>query len=135
MQTPIPLPLDPLGKTYPRIRQELMAFGIKERVDEVIHDIVPKIASNATNDLIEDNLSRIVANAVKKDRESSQAVIPALISQGFDVHAPKIIEELFKIHMQNAVLNVYPTSSDSTATTTTSDQITTESATISAHDL
>ncbi|GJT26951.1 hypothetical protein Tco_0907226 [Tanacetum coccineum] len=135
MQTPIPLPLHPLGKTYPRIRQELMAFniltsrfydtengkkyatnrhcqGIKERVDEVIHDIVPKIASNATNDLIEDNLSRIVANAVKKDRESSQAVIHALISQGFAVHAPKIIEELFKIHMQNAVLNVYPTSRD-----------------------
>ncbi|GKA57576.1 hypothetical protein Tco_0756764 [Tanacetum coccineum] len=37
--------------------------GIKERVDDVLHDIVPKIASNATNDQIEDNLPRIVADA------------------------------------------------------------------------
>ncbi|GJX91934.1 hypothetical protein Tco_0345260 [Tanacetum coccineum] len=45
--------------------------GIKERVDDVLHDIVPKIASNATNDQIEDNLPRIVADAVKKEREAS----------------------------------------------------------------
>ncbi|GKD91617.1 hypothetical protein Tco_1367124, partial [Tanacetum coccineum] len=92
--------------------------GIKEKVDEVLHDIVLKIASNATNDLIEDNLPRIVANAVKKERESSQAVVPTLISQEFVAHAPKIIEELFRIHMQNTVLNVHPTTSASTATTT-----------------
>nr|GEY66274.1 hypothetical protein [Tanacetum cinerariifolium] len=40
-------------------------------VDEVLHDIVRKIASNVTNDLIEDNLLRIVANDIKKEKESS----------------------------------------------------------------
>nr|GEU61640.1 hypothetical protein [Tanacetum cinerariifolium] len=53
---------------------------IKEKVDVVLHEIVPKIASNITNDLINDNLPRIIANAVKKERESSQAIVPALIS-------------------------------------------------------
>ncbi|GJV52242.1 putative reverse transcriptase domain-containing protein [Tanacetum coccineum] len=41
----------------------------------------------------------IVANAVKKEREASQVVVPALISQEFAAHAPKIFEELFRIHM------------------------------------
>ncbi|GJX95425.1 hypothetical protein Tco_0351223 [Tanacetum coccineum] len=43
--------------------------GIKEKVDEVLHDIVTKISSNATNNLIDDNLPRIVANVVKKERK------------------------------------------------------------------
>ncbi|GJW22766.1 hypothetical protein Tco_0033388 [Tanacetum coccineum] len=45
---------------------------IKEKVDLVLHDIVPMISSNATNDLIDDNLPRFIANAVKKDQESAQ---------------------------------------------------------------
>ncbi|GJY59583.1 hypothetical protein Tco_0459475 [Tanacetum coccineum] len=69
--------------------------GIKEKVDEVLHEIIPKIASNATNDLIDENLPRIVANAVKKERESSKDV--------------------------NTVLNVHPTISASITTTTTCD--------------
>nr|GEV55705.1 putative reverse transcriptase domain-containing protein [Tanacetum cinerariifolium] len=44
----------------------------QRKIDEVLYDIVPKIATNATNDLIDDNLPRIVANAVKKERESSK---------------------------------------------------------------
>ncbi|GJR19600.1 hypothetical protein Tco_0968127 [Tanacetum coccineum] len=93
--------------------------GIKERVDDVLHDNVPKIASNATNDQIEDNLPRIIADDVKKEREASQATVPPLISKEFADHAPKIIEELFKIHMKNNVINVHPITSTSTATTPT----------------
>nr|GEW44921.1 hypothetical protein [Tanacetum cinerariifolium] len=74
-----------------------------ERVDVVLNDVVPNIALNATNDLNDNNLIRIVANTVKKDRESVQADVPAPISQEFDAYAPKIIEELFRIHMQNMV--------------------------------
>ncbi|GKB06070.1 hypothetical protein Tco_0834303 [Tanacetum coccineum] len=59
-----------------------------------------------------------MANVVKQNRESAQAVVPALISQEFVAHALKIIEEIFKIHMQNIVLQVHPTTSASTATTT-----------------
>ncbi|GJZ58476.1 hypothetical protein Tco_0613970 [Tanacetum coccineum] len=124
MQTPIPSP-----SRSPRtdlssdktISQELMATDIEERVDKVLHDIVPKIASNATNDLIADNHPRVVADAVKKEREASKATIPALISKEFADHAPKLIEELFKIHMKNNVINVHLTTSTSTATTTTAD--------------
>ncbi|GKA11432.1 hypothetical protein Tco_0690978 [Tanacetum coccineum] len=87
--------------------------GIKEKVDEAIKDIVPKLSTTATSDLINDNLSRIVANVFKKEKESSQAGVPALISQEFVTHAPKIIEELFRIHMQNTVINVHPTTSTS----------------------
>nr|GFD01812.1 hypothetical protein [Tanacetum cinerariifolium] len=41
------------------------------------------------------------ADAVIKERKSPQAVVPALISQEFADHVPKIIEELFKIHTKN----------------------------------
>ncbi|GJZ18963.1 hypothetical protein Tco_0555553 [Tanacetum coccineum] len=41
--------------------------------------------------------TEIVANNFKKERESSQAAVHALISQEFAAHAPKIIEELFRI--------------------------------------
>ncbi|GKA42233.1 hypothetical protein Tco_0734893 [Tanacetum coccineum] len=91
--------------------------GILEKVNEALKEIVPKFATSATNDLINDNLPRLVTNAVKKERESSQAFVPALISQEFATHAPKIIKELFSIHMQNTVLNVHPTTNTSTAIT------------------
>nr|GEV78448.1 hypothetical protein [Tanacetum cinerariifolium] len=74
---------------------------IKESVDKVLYDIVPKIASDATNDLIDDNLLRVVADAVQKEREALKDTIPILISKEFADHAPKIIEELFKIYMKN----------------------------------
>ncbi|GKF99303.1 hypothetical protein Tco_0298086, partial [Tanacetum coccineum] len=45
--------------------------GIKERVDVVLNDIVPKIILNAINDLIDDNLPRIVADDVKKEQATS----------------------------------------------------------------
>ncbi|GJZ60924.1 hypothetical protein Tco_0617061 [Tanacetum coccineum] len=93
----------------------------QRQVDVVLNDVIPKIASNATKDLIDDNLLRIVVNAIKKERESAQAIVTALISQEFAAHAPKIIEELFRIHMQNTVLNVYPTTSTSNATTSIAD--------------
>ncbi|GKE24221.1 hypothetical protein Tco_1435733, partial [Tanacetum coccineum] len=90
MQTPIPSPPRSYRKNLSSdkaIAEEVTHMqknyvtnrhfhDIKEKVDVVLHDIVPKIASNATNDLIDDNIPR------------------------------------------NTVLNVYPTTSTSTATTT-----------------
>ncbi|GJX61647.1 hypothetical protein Tco_0294547 [Tanacetum coccineum] len=64
---------------------------------------------DATNDLIADNLPRVMADAVKKEREALKAIVPALISKEFVDHAPKIIKELFKIHMKNNVINIHPT--------------------------
>ncbi|GJT87037.1 hypothetical protein Tco_1068754 [Tanacetum coccineum] len=88
--------------------------ALRRQVDKVLQDIVPKTDSNATNDLIDDNLPRVVANVVKKEREASKATVTALIYKEFDDHVPKIIEELFKIYMKNNVINVHPTTSIST---------------------
>ncbi|GKB77461.1 hypothetical protein Tco_0944356 [Tanacetum coccineum] len=63
-----------------------------EKVNESLKDIVPKLATSATSDIIKDNLPRMVTDAVKNERESSQ---PA-----------------------NTVINVHLTTSASTATTT-----------------
>nr|GEY33255.1 hypothetical protein [Tanacetum cinerariifolium] len=70
-----------------------------EEMNETLHNKVPELTVSTTNDLIKEALLRMVNDAVKQDRESSQAVVPALISQDFDAHAPKLIEELFRIHM------------------------------------
>nr|GEU78872.1 hypothetical protein [Tanacetum cinerariifolium] len=111
MQTRISLTLDPLELTYLWTRQ----VGIVEKVNEALREIAPQPATSATNDLNKDNLLWLVTNDVKKEIEQSKVVVPALISQEFATHAPKVIEKLFKIHMQNIVLNVHPTSSTSTA--------------------
>ncbi|GJV79373.1 hypothetical protein Tco_1515243 [Tanacetum coccineum] len=57
-----------------------IGWGIKERVNKVLHDIVPKISSNVNDDLINDNLPRVVADVVKKEREASKDIVPGLIS-------------------------------------------------------
>ncbi|GJT30318.1 hypothetical protein Tco_0910593 [Tanacetum coccineum] len=57
-------------------------------------------------------------DTVKKDREIFENVVPELVLKEFATYAPKIIEELFKRHMKNKVLNVHPTISISTAKTT-----------------
>ncbi|GKA92512.1 hypothetical protein Tco_0814437 [Tanacetum coccineum] len=80
-----------------------------------LKEIIPKLATSTTNDLMKDNLPWIVEDAVKKEREQYKVEIPACISQEFAAHAPKIIEELFRTYMQNTVLNVHPNSSTSTA--------------------
>nr|GEU95644.1 retrovirus-related Pol polyprotein from transposon TNT 1-94 [Tanacetum cinerariifolium] len=92
--------------------------------DNDVHDdhalIKTQIALRATNDLIEDNLKRVVTDIIMQERDSLQAEVPAL-SKEFADHAPKIIEELFNTHMQNYVIIVHPTTSTSTAPTTFAD--------------
>ncbi|GJR21404.1 hypothetical protein Tco_0969931 [Tanacetum coccineum] len=91
----------------------------KEKVDEVLHYIVPKIASNATNDLILDNLPRIVANAVKKERESSRAGNMVLnVHPTTSASTVTTISDLQQQLYLNMVLNVHPTTSASTVSTT-----------------
>ncbi|GJT11537.1 hypothetical protein Tco_0858579 [Tanacetum coccineum] len=88
-----------IDTAYPREPSE--DDGIKENVDRVLHEIIPQIASNATNDIVKENLPKVIADVVIKERDTFQATVPALISKEFVDHAPKIIEELFKTHMKN----------------------------------
>ncbi|GKD37224.1 hypothetical protein Tco_1257431 [Tanacetum coccineum] len=55
------------------------------------------------------------STAVKKDREVSLVNVSKLIAKKFSTHEPKMIEELFRKHMHNTTLNLYPTTSSSTA--------------------
>ncbi|GJY19854.1 hypothetical protein Tco_0392420 [Tanacetum coccineum] len=97
-------------------------WKVHEKVDKVLHEIIPQIASRSTDDLIESNLKRVMADTIIQEIDALQAEVPALISKEFADHAPQIIEELFKIYMQNNVIQVHPTTSASTSTTTTKQQ-------------
>ncbi|GJR67486.1 hypothetical protein Tco_0013551 [Tanacetum coccineum] len=110
---------DDNGDDY--IDHTLVKDQVHEKVDKVHHEIIPQIASQATDDLIENNLRRAVADTIIQERDAFQAEVPVLISKEFVDHEPKIIEELFKIHMNNNVIQVHPTTSASTSTTTSVD--------------
>ncbi|GJZ34964.1 hypothetical protein Tco_0580781 [Tanacetum coccineum] len=55
--------------------------NIIEKVDESLEEILPKLATSATNELVQQNLLCLVVDAVKKERERSKVAVPALISQ------------------------------------------------------
>ncbi|GKE78558.1 hypothetical protein Tco_1544678 [Tanacetum coccineum] len=61
-----------------------------EEMCEALREQVPQLTISTTSDLIKEAL-------------------PRLVLQEFAAHAPKIIEELFRIQMQNTVLNVHST--------------------------
>nr|GEU33431.1 hypothetical protein [Tanacetum cinerariifolium] len=56
-----------------------------------------------------------------KDREVEPINVPEMVSKEFATHGPKMNEELFRKHMQNTTLNLYPTTSLSTAKKSTPD--------------
>ncbi|GJS57565.1 hypothetical protein Tco_0652349 [Tanacetum coccineum] len=92
-------------------------WKVHGKVDQVLYEIVHQLAERATNDLIKENLKRVVADTVIQERDAFQAEVPALISKEFDAQAPQIIEELFKNYVQNNVIQVHPTTTTSTKTT------------------
>ncbi|GJT98485.1 hypothetical protein Tco_1094003 [Tanacetum coccineum] len=66
-------------------------------------------------------MPRLVKLAINKDREVSPVDISGMVSKEFATHGPKLIEELFRKHMQNTTLNFYPKTKSSTATTLSDD--------------
>nr|GEX64296.1 hypothetical protein [Tanacetum cinerariifolium] len=58
------------------------------KVDKVLHEIIPRIAEEATNDVIEGNLKRIVADTIIQEHDALQAEVPALVSKEFVDQAP-----------------------------------------------
>ncbi|GKA96818.1 hypothetical protein Tco_0818913 [Tanacetum coccineum] len=67
------------------------------KVDRVLHEIVPQLVERDTDDLIENNLKPSIAATIIEDRDAFRSEVPDLVSQEFNAQAPKIIEELFKI--------------------------------------
>ncbi|GKA60854.1 hypothetical protein Tco_0760261 [Tanacetum coccineum] len=70
-----------------------------------------------TSEMLKKEMPRLVKLAVNKDREVSPVDISGMVSKEFVAHGPKLIKELFRKHMQNTTLNLYPKTSSSTATT------------------
>nr|GEY24914.1 hypothetical protein [Tanacetum cinerariifolium] len=90
----------------------------KKDEDEVKDDDIEKTddaAEEKDNDDHTDHTLVETHATVNEDREIAPTNIPELISKEFATHGPKIIEELFQKHMQNTTLNLYPTTSSSTA--------------------
>ncbi|GJY23150.1 hypothetical protein Tco_0396808 [Tanacetum coccineum] len=87
-----------------------------EEICETLRNNVIELSVSTTNGLMKEILAKMVTDVVNQEREYSQAVVPALILHEFVAHAPLIIEELFRIYMQNKVINGHPTTSTSTAT-------------------
>nr|GEZ24110.1 hypothetical protein [Tanacetum cinerariifolium] len=66
-------------------------------------------------------MPRLVKLAVNKDREVFSVDIFGMVSKEFAAHGPKLIKELFRKHMQNTTLNLYPKTNSSAATTSSAD--------------
>ncbi|GKE00277.1 hypothetical protein Tco_1388260, partial [Tanacetum coccineum] len=67
-----------------------------KKIDDALYAVVLKISSDATNDYLKDNL-------------------PKIISQYLATRVPKMIEDLFKQHMESAASNVHSSSKASIA--------------------
>ncbi|GKB68071.1 hypothetical protein Tco_0929483 [Tanacetum coccineum] len=91
------------------------------KIDDILHEVVPQIAENVTNDLIEANLKPCIVNTIIEDRDVFRLEVLAFVSQEFKTHAPKIITELFKDFVQSNVIHVHPTIISSTPTDSSAD--------------
>ncbi|GKE42641.1 hypothetical protein Tco_1469925 [Tanacetum coccineum] len=86
----------------------------KSMIQEVLdhyNNIIPELTFAKTNEMINKDMPCLVNLAVNKDREVDPINAHEMISKEFATHAPKMIEELFRKHMQNTTLNIYPTRS------------------------
>ncbi|GJS98293.1 retrovirus-related pol polyprotein from transposon TNT 1-94 [Tanacetum coccineum] len=83
--------------------------------------MIQNMERKATDDLIENNLKPSIAATIIEDRDAFGLEVPNLVSQEFNAQAPKIIEELFKNYIQSNVIQVYPTTTTSTETTSSVD--------------
>ncbi|GKA55002.1 hypothetical protein Tco_0753951 [Tanacetum coccineum] len=97
-------------------QEVLLACAGEEDVLQLSNDVVPELTVAKTNEMIKTEMSRLVKLAVDKDREVSLVDISDKVSKEFAAHRPKMIEELFRQHMHNTTLNLYPKKSSSNAT-------------------
>ncbi|GJT59170.1 hypothetical protein Tco_1002703 [Tanacetum coccineum] len=102
------------------VTREFFMGKIREVLDHC-NNVVPELTFAKTNEMIKEEMPRLVDLAVQKDREISPINVPELILKEFATHGPKMIEELFRKHIQNTALNLYPTTSSSTTEISTTD--------------
>ncbi|GJT77940.1 probable LRR receptor-like serine/threonine-protein kinase [Tanacetum coccineum] len=112
-QTPIPSPIR-------SPRNDLSSD--KTISEELVNTGTPKTATSSKTPSITTHQKKSFSHrtrnlpGIDKDQEVSPVDISGMVSKAFAAHAPKMIEELFRQHMQNTTLNLYPKSRSSTAT-------------------
>ncbi|GKE03597.1 hypothetical protein Tco_1395615, partial [Tanacetum coccineum] len=67
------------------------------------------------------NLKPSIAATIIEDRDAFRSEVPDLVSQEFNAQAPQLIEELFKNYVQSNIIQVHPTITTSTKTTSSAD--------------
>ncbi|GJV58784.1 hypothetical protein Tco_1464884 [Tanacetum coccineum] len=95
------------------ITHDFFMGKIREVLDHC-NKVVPKMTFAKTNEMIKQEMPHLVNLAVNKDREVNPINAQEMIAKEFATHGPKMIEELFRKHIQNTTLNLYPTTSSST---------------------
>ncbi|GJU99702.1 hypothetical protein Tco_1328973 [Tanacetum coccineum] len=94
--------------------------NIQEVLDHC-NKVVPELTFAKMNEMINKEMPYLVNLAVNKDREVDPINAQEMISKEFATHAPKMIEELFRKYMHHSTLNLYPTTTSSTAGKSTAD--------------
>ncbi|GJY84570.1 hypothetical protein Tco_0497946 [Tanacetum coccineum] len=94
----------------------------EEKVDEEKDVDIGCEDVKATYDLIENNLKPSITATIIEDRDAFCSELPDLVYQEFNAQEPKIIEELFKNYVQRNVIQVHPTTTTSTETTSLADR-------------
>ncbi|GJZ41845.1 hypothetical protein Tco_0588731 [Tanacetum coccineum] len=74
-----------------------------------------------TQEFFADKIKEVIQHCNAIDRDVSPGNISGMVSKEFAAHAPKMIKELFRQHMQNTTLNLYPKSHSLTVTTSSAD--------------
>ncbi|GJZ25203.1 hypothetical protein Tco_0562662 [Tanacetum coccineum] len=95
-----------------------------QEIQEVLdhcNNVIPEMTFAKTNEMINKDMPHLVNLAVNKDHEVDPINTQEMISTKFSTYGPKMIEELFRKHIQNTTLNLYPTTSSSTAGKSTVD--------------
>ncbi|GJW03498.1 hypothetical protein Tco_1562354 [Tanacetum coccineum] len=92
-----------------------------KQVNQALHEGVSQLSEKATKDLIENNLKPCIAATIIEDLDAFRSKVPDLVSQEFNAQTPKIIEDLFKNYIQINVIQVHPTITTSTETTSSAD--------------
>nr|GEU94255.1 retrovirus-related Pol polyprotein from transposon TNT 1-94 [Tanacetum cinerariifolium] len=71
------------------------------KIDDILHEVVPQIPENVTNDLIKTNLKPCIVNTIIKDRDAFRSEVPAFVSHEFKAHAPEDLSHKFKKSSSN----------------------------------
>nr|GEZ67115.1 hypothetical protein [Tanacetum cinerariifolium] len=92
-----------------------------KKVNQVLHLGVSQLAKKATEELIETNLKLCIAATIIEERDAFRFKVPDLVSHEFKAQAPKIIKDLFKNYVQSNIIQVHPTTTTLTETTSSAD--------------